>query len=172
MVKVKTIRIRDSIKKKKRFLKSKGKQVVNAIPNLYKNIKFASGLETAMFKKLEEHKFIYQKDFFYEPPACTLLEGAKYPLEIWIHQKNKNIFTLESHTIRRTSYTPDFSDNLDLTKATWIIECKGRPNERWAMVYKLFKHWLIKNNPTCKVYIPSNVKECLETVNKILYERK
>jgi len=172
MVKVKTVRIRDSVKKRKRIIRPKSKEVVNAIANVYKGIKFQSHLETSMFKKLEEHGFVYEKDFFYEPYPCTLLESAKYPLEIWVHKKKRSLFALETHTVRNTTYTPDFSDNADLTKAKWIIECKGRPNERWAMVYKLFKHWLAKNNPTCKVYIPSNVKECLETVNKILYERK
>ena len=172
MVKVKTIRNKNSIRKRKKVVRSKGKEVVNAIPNFYKDIKFASGLETSMFKKLEEHNFVHGKNFFYEPPPCTLLEPAKYPLEIWVHKKKRNLYGLETHTVLKTVYTPDFSDNEDLTKATWIIECKGRPNERWGLVYKLFKHWLAKNNPTCKVYIPSNVKECLETVNKIIYERK
>jgi hypothetical protein len=172
MVKVKTVRIRDSVKKRKRIIRPKGKEVVNAIANVYKGIKFDSNLETSMFKKLEEHGFVHEKDFFYHPYPCTLLEAAKYPLEIWVHKKKDKIFGLETQTVRKKSYTPDFSDNPDLTKATFIIETKGWANESWKDVYKLFKHWLAKNNPTCKVYIPSNVKECLETVNKILYERK
>lgn len=169
MVKVKEVKIRNDIKKKRKVTKKRSSNVkiLNATKVSAYGVEFQSQLEKSMFTKLTEAGFEYLKDFFYEADSVTLIESFDCNNEIWVSKGLSKQFKPEYKKVRKMSYTPDFSSHADLTKATWIIETKGRPNDRFPVVFKLFKLWLNKNNPTCKIYLPSNASQCLATVEKI-----
>ena len=158
------IRNKNSIMARKK--RSPGKKVVNATKVVYDEIQFQSTLERTMYLKLKT-LFEYGKTFFYESSFVTLIEAFTYDNEIWANKKSNKSFVLQRNKTRPMIYTPDFSSHSDLTKATWIVECKGHENERWAVVFKLFKLWLSKNNPTCKVYCPANINQCEITIDKL-----
>jgi hypothetical protein len=171
MVKVKKHTVRSSIKKRKRTTTSKSANVKikNATKVNHEGVEFQSLLERSMYNKLTEAGFSYGKDFFYEAGKAELIEAFEIDNEIWMHKNLSKEFKLENKKVRSMNYTPDFSSDPDLSKCEWIIECKGRPNDRWPVVYKLFKLWLKNNNPDCKFYVPSSAKECLLVIEKIKY---
>jgi hypothetical protein len=158
------IRNKNSIMARKK--RTPGKKVVNATKVSYDEIQFQSTLERTMYLKLKT-LFEYGKTFFYESSSATLIEAFEYTNEIWANKKsNKNFIVLRKKTQPMT-YKPDFSSHSDLTKCTWIVECKGRSTPLWPVVFKLFKKWLSINNPTCKIYCPSNDAQCEITINKL-----
>lgn len=158
----------DTLFKTKIFKKQKNHKVGNAQKVIYDGIQFQSGLEKNMYIILVENGFTIDKDFFYEKAFATLLEPFKIENNIWVNKKSTKTFGLDSKSVRNMIYTPDFVQDTDLTKTKWIVETKGRANERWGLVIKLFKLWLSKNNPTCVMYIPANKTQCEETIKKIL----
>lgn len=156
--------------KKVRVKKQKNHKVGNAQKVIYDGIQFQSGLEKNMYIIFVENGFTINKDFFYEKTFATLLEPFTITNDIWINKKSTKTFRLDSKSVRKMIYTPDFVQDTDLTKTKWIVETKGNPNERWGLIFKLFKLWLSKNNPTCKVYVPSNKTQCEETIKLLLNE--
>ena len=62
------------------------------------------------------------------------------------------------------TYTPDFVDTQDPPR--YIIECKGNPNERFPLVWKLFKRYLTINNKHADLFVPRNQKDCLEVIKQ------
>jgi hypothetical protein len=136
----------------------------------YDGIHFQSGLEKTMYVILINNGFVYKRDFHYEVDFAELVESFRCENDIWVHNKGKKTFSLTSKSVRKMIYTPDFIENSDLKKAKWIIETKGNPNESFPLRLKLFKIWLNKYNPTCKMYLPSNKLECEITVKQILNE--
>ena len=123
--------------------KKEGK-VKNATPTQVDGIKFRSKLEAYTYKKLKEAKILAQ----YEQHRYMLLPS----------------FIFENKTVRAITYLPDFvGDN-------FIIECKGYPNDSWAIREKLFKYYLTNNLPTYKFYIVHNQKEVDELVKKLKNE--
>ena len=65
--------------------------------------------------------------------------------------------------IRAITYLPDFlCPNRD-----WIIECKGFANDRFPIKWKMFKNLLKETNPECKLFVPKNQKQVLETIEII-----
>lgn len=70
-------------------------------------------------------------------------------------------FTFENKKYRSITYKPDFvGDN-------FIIECKGYPNDAWALREKLFKYYLYNNEPNIKFYIVHTQKQVDEMINEL-----
>lgn len=127
--------------RKTRKKKVTNKKVKNAQPNIYNGIKFRSKLETYTYKKLEEAKIYneYEQNRFELIPAFTFL-GKK---------------------IRAMTYLPDFVGK------TFIIECKGFPNDAWPLREKLFKYKLYLTNDQRQFFIVHSQKEVDECIKQI-----
>jgi hypothetical protein len=156
--------------KKTRVKPQRNHKVGNAQKVIYDEIQFQSNLEKNMYILLRDSGMQFNKDFFYEKAFVTLVEPFIITNEIWINKKSTKTYLMDSKSVRKMIYTPDFTENIDPTKAKWIIETKGNPNESFPLRFKLFKLWLSKNNPTCKVYVPSNKTQCEQTINLITDE--
>ena len=105
----------------------------------------------------------------YEGQKFTIIDGfdinfssyEKTPKKKFLHDKgHKKILPI--------TFTPDFVDTN--IPPRYIIECKGNPNERFPMVWKLFKRYLKNNNITADLFVPRNQKDCLEVI-KIIKEK-
>ncbi len=59
------------------------------------------------------------------------------------------------------TYLPDFVGN------KFIIECKGYPNDSWALREKLFNHYLYTHEPETKFYVVHTQKQVDELINKL-----
>ena len=120
--------------------KKEGK-VKNATPTQLDGIKFRSKLEAYTYTKLKEAKIPIE----YEKHRYMLLPS----------------FIFENKTIRAITYLPDFVGN------KFIIECKGYPNDSWALREKLFRYYLVNNLPDYKFYIVHNQKEVDQLIKEL-----
>lgn len=113
--------------------------VKNATPNEYDGIRFRSKLETYTYKMLKENHINaeYEKHKYELLPAFTYL-GKK---------------------VRPMTYLPDFVGD------TFIIECKGYPNDAFPIKKKLFEYYLVSNNINKQYHIVRNQKEVNELIN-------
>lgn len=129
-------------------------------------IKFASALEKYCYLALKKEKLFEQ----YEGERFTLLEGFFLENEVYERQSNgKGEYTKRGgKKILGERYTPDFTSAARPGWTGYIIECKGRANERFPSVYKRFKNWLRMNDDKRPLFKPQNQKECDETVQLIL----
>ena len=126
-------------------------------------IDFASGLEKYMYLALKREKLFDM----YEGEVFQLIEGFTFEntsIEKQGNGKGEYINRGEKK-VQGIKYTPDFSSY------DYIIETKGRANERFPMVWKLFKRWLTNNEDTRSIYKPSNQLTCEETIRIILEKR-
>lgn len=119
----------------------KQSKVRNATPNEYDGIKFRSKLETYTYKKLKEANI----NADYEMHRYELLPA----------------FTFGNKKYRAMTYKPDFVGD------KFIIECKGYPNDAWALREKLFKYYLYANNLNIDYYIVRTQKQVDELINKL-----
>ena len=124
----------------RRRTKKEGK-VKNATPTQLDGIKFRSKLEAYTYTKLKEAKIPIE----YEKHRYMLLPS----------------FIFENKTIRAITYLPDF------VGSNFIIECKGYPNDSWALREKLFKYYLVNNLPNYKFYIVHNQKEVDQLIKEL-----
>lgn len=118
--------------------KKKTGKVQNATPNICDGIRFRSKLETYTYKKLKENN-IYSE---YEKNRYELLPA----------------FTLYNKKYRPITYLPDFVGD------TFIIECKGYPNDAWPIREKLFRYYLSCNNIDKTFYVVHTQKEVDELI--------
>ena len=130
----------------------------------YDGIKFQSGLEKYMYMALKKAKIKCR----YEVESYELIPGFMFKNKSYERQSNgKGGYTERGNKkIRPITYTPDF------TGPGFIIECKGRANESFPIRWKLFKRYVAENMPGVRLYKPQNQKECDETVQLILIERR
>lgn len=130
----------------------------------YDGIKFQSGLEKYMYMALKKAKIKCE----YEVESYELIPGFMFKNKSYERQSNgKGGYTERGNKkIRPITYTPDF------TGQGFIIECKGRANESFPIRWKLFKRYVALNMPEVRLYKPQNQKECDETVQLILIERR
>ena len=130
----------------------------------YDGIKFQSGLEKYMYTALKKAKI----ECRYEVESYELIPGFMFKNKSYERQSNgKGGYTERGNKkIRPITYTPDF------TGPGFIIECKGRANESFPIRWKLFKRYVAENMPEVRLYKPQNQKECDETVQLILIERR
>lgn len=128
------------MKTKKTLQKTKGR-IKNATPNEYDGIKFKSKLETYTYKKLKEANIHAD----YEQHRYELLPA----------------FTFGNKKYRPMTYLPDFVGE------TFIIECKGFPNEAWPLREKLFNYYLYQHNSDMKFYIVHTQKQVDELIKEL-----
>jgi hypothetical protein len=105
----------------------------------------------------------------YEGKKFTIIDSFQLEVSSWEKSKSKKIMEDKGYKkILPITYTPDFVDVQDPPR--FIIECKGNPNERFPLVWKLFKRYLMTNNIKADLYMPRTQKDCLDVV-KIIKEK-
>lgn len=109
------------------------KKIKNATPNTYKGIHYRSKLEAACARIFEEAHIPVE----YEKTSFELIPKRKYL----------------STSYRAVTYTPDFIGE------TFIIECKGFPNDRWPVIKKLFIQYLESNHIPKKFFEVGSITE-------------
>ena len=116
-------------------------KIRKATPNEYNGIKFKSKLETYTYKKLKESKIKAE----YETQRYELLPA----------------FTFGDKKYRAITYKPDFVGD------KFIIECKGYPNDTWALREKLFNYYLYTHEPNTAFYVVHTQKQVDELISKL-----
>lgn len=132
-------------KKKSKTSSGKNVKVKNATPLTYDGIKFRSKLEVYCHKQLKKHKI--KADY----------EAFTYPI--------LDKFKFNDKTVRGITYTPDFVGE------DFIIECKGWMNDSFPLRWKLFKHYLHRNNFQYELYLPRNQKDVDSMIVDILNKK-
>ena len=124
-------------------------------------IEFRSRLEAFTYAELKKAgiKFDYEKEKF------ILLDKLKYE-GVSIEKRKKKgklVFDQALTSIRSTTYLPDFTN----LKDGWIIEVKGLKSDVFNLKWKLFKHYLVKNNLNYELYMPGSKKQILQCIDMI-----
>ena len=148
--------------KKKSYKRKKGPVQSKKIS--YDGINFASGLERYMYMALKKAKI----KSLYEGETFELQEAFDFPFESYERCGNgKGEYKNRGKKkILNIKYTPDFIGE------GFIIETKGRANESFPLIWKMFKKLLTENKKEpLKIYKPQNQKECDETIRLILESR-
>jgi hypothetical protein len=128
----------------------------------YNGIKFKSKLERACYQLLTEAgiKFKYENDIY------TLVEKFSFPGSIEsVKRKGRKVY-IENPTVRAVKYTPDFTGTFS-DGSKWIIETKGMKTTTFNLKWKLFKVLLLKQGNNVRLYMPTNKKEILYTIEQI-----
>lgn len=119
----------------------KNKKVKNATKRTVDGINFKSKLEVYCYEQLKKHKISAE----YENHKFEILPP----------------FIYNGKKIRKMTYTPDFVGD------SFVIECKGNPNDAFPLRWKIFKYYLYKNNIQYDLYLPRSKKQIDETIEKI-----
>jgi hypothetical protein len=138
----------------------KKRQITRSKKTVVDGIEFASKLESHMYKLLKTHKI----PFKYEGEKYVLVEGFKS--EFSSYEKTatrKYLHDRGNKKILPITYTPDFIDSQYPPR--YIIECKGNPNERFPLVWKLFKRYIHLKGWNTQLYMPRNQKDCEAVLN-------
>lgn len=115
-----------------------------------------------MYLLLKSHKIPSK----YEGTKFTIIDGFQLPFSSYEKTPKKKFLHDKGHKkILPITYTPDFVDTQNPPR--FIIECKGNPNERFPLVWKLFKRYLTINNIHADLFVPRNQKDCLEVIKLI-----
>lgn len=116
------------------------KKIKNATPTEYNGIIYRSVLEANCAEVFDKAGIEVQ----YEPYEIVLLPAFNYFGE----------------ALRKITYTPDFVGD------SFIVECKGYPNDNWHDKRKWIMNYLLKNSSKLRFYEIHSVKE-LEKLIKI-----
>lgn len=120
----------------------------NKVSTLYR-----SKLEQTCASLLTEHNI----PFFYERIKLNLIDSFKFSS---VERVGKTFKAVES--VRSMSYTPDF------VGAHWVIETKGMKTPDFLIKWKLFKNYLLTHQLTPLLFMPTNKKEILTSIEHIL----
>ncbi|QDP52668.1 MAG: hypothetical protein GOVbin3171_29 [Prokaryotic dsDNA virus sp.] len=140
----------------------KRRQITRSKKTKIDGIQFQSKLESHMYLLLKANKI----KAGYESEKFTIIDSffsnhssyEKTPTKKYLHDRgNKKILPI--------TYTPDFVDTQ--TPPRFIIECKGNPNERFPLVWKLFKRYINLKGWSTDLFVPRNQKDCQEVINVI-----
>ena len=138
----------------------KGKQVVNARKKEVDGITFASGLEAKMYTLLRDAGI----EFVYEGTTYCIFEQEEYPAECFERATRRSKQMIDRRKVAPIRYTPDFiCKNED-----WIIECKGRANDRFPLVWKMFKSLMGKRKDAPILFKPATTADCQQVVNELI----
>lgn len=147
------------------LMRRKRRQITRSTKTKIDGIEFASKLESKMYLLLKADKI----PAVYEGNKYVLIEGFQLETSTWEKSKSKKIMEDKGHKkILPITYTPDFVDKQDPPR--FVIECKGNPNERFPLVWKLFKRYITERNWNTDLYMPRTQKDCIE-VAKIIKEK-
>ena len=143
----------------------KKRQITRSKKTTIDGIQFASKLEAHMYKLLKNNNI----PFSYEGTKFTLVEGFHYAASSYEKTATKKYLHDRGHKkVLPITYTPDFVDTSPIPR--YVIECKGNPNERFPLVWKLFKKLIHDNDWGTALYMPRNQKDC-EAVIVLLKEQ-
>lgn len=170
-----TVKNKNKLSSKKRSTKPKtlhtlrsrsygNMKVQGATKVTYMGIEFKSKLEFYMYKLLEESSL----NFAYEKKSFKYLESIDLNFASYENCKGKGYIKV-SNKIRSASYKPDFIVETDTHY--YIIETKGFKTDIFQLRFKCFKHYLNSNpvnNKIIELHLPTNHKDCLAVVEKIL----
>ena len=142
-------------------MKIKRGRVKNVQSMKIDGIEFRSRLEAFAYSELKKEgiKFDYEKEKF------VLLDKLKYE-GVSIEKRKKKgklVFDQALASIRSITYLPDFTN----LKDGWIIEVKGLKSDVFNLKWKLFKHYLVKNNLNYELYMPGSKKQILQCIGMI-----
>lgn len=144
------------------LMRRKKRQITRYTKVKIDGIEFASKLESRMHLLLKSENI----PNVYEGKKFTIIENFSFENSSWEKSKSKKIMEDKGHKkILPITYTPDFIDAQEPPR--FIIECKGNPNERFPLVWKLFKRYLAINNMDTDLYMPRTQKDCLDVVKEI-----
>lgn len=128
---------------------------------LYNDILFDSKLEVSIYKYLCKKGIVFK----YNAKSFELQKGFKPTVPFFIRgadrKTHRKVFKLDSTKVQNISYTPDFILYLDGGYEV-ILEAKGKPNERYPIVKKLFRKLLERKKNKDKLYF-AEVKSVRET---------
>ena len=142
----------------------KKRQITRSKKTTVDGIQFASKLKSHMYKLLRAYKI----DFKYEGEKYMLIDDFRFESSSFEKTATKKyLHDRGNKKILPISYTPDFIDAQYPPR--YIIECKGNPNERFPLVWKLFKRYIHLKGWDTKLYMPRNQKDC-EAVIGLLKE--
>jgi len=142
----------------------KKRQITRSKKTVVDGIQFASKLEAHMYQLLKKNKI----PFKYEGEKYILVDGFRFETSSYEKTTTKKYMHDRGHKkILPISYTPDFIDAEYPPR--YVIECKGNPNERFPLVWKLFKKYIHDKGWDTKLYMPRNQKDC-EAVLLLLKE--
>ena len=122
----------------KRYKRKKGK--IQSKKTEVDGIKFRSKLEAFTYRKLKEAGIANE----YESEKYTLLDGFYYTSNAY-QQSTTGYRDRGKEKVRAITYTPD----------------------RFPLKWKMFKKLLTETNPNCKLFVPKNQKQVLETIEII-----
>jgi len=138
--------------------KIKGKKSLRKPKPIYDNITFDSTLEVYCYKALKNAGILFK----YVPLTFVLQYPFDYECDVYEPDlKRGKLLAKRTNKYQSIKYTPDFVGK------DWIIEVKGRANERFKIVWKLFKQYLTYNNIKFDLYLPKNQKQvdqCIELI--------
>jgi hypothetical protein len=134
-------------------MKQKSGKIRNSSSFEIDGITFKSRLESYCFKRLKEEGI----PFNYENYVFVLQESFTSNLKSieLIKTKGQKNFGLAGSNIREITYKPDFVS----MENNWIIECKGFATDNFNLKWKMFKHFLYRNNMNVTLYVPRNQKQ-------------
>lgn len=148
-----------------------GFQIRDSLMDRRKNKSHQTTVDGIHFKsKLEAYTYVTLKanglDFQYEAHSFILLDADIYN-GVSMELRGRTRTYEDCPEISKISYKPDFVS----LKDGWIIECKGHPNERFPMVWKMFKTRMSKvvlpSGKTFDLYVPRTSEHVLKTINLI-----
>ena len=138
------------------------KRQVNSTKTTVDGIKFASKLEAYMYTLLIENGF----EPGYEAETFILMEDFAYEYDSYEYYRTREMKNSKGKKIQGIKYTPDFVGD------GFIIEVKGRANERFPLRWKMFKQYIAKNRPGTNLYMPKNQKDCQQVIELLKKSRE
>ena len=126
--------------------------------NKYKNIateQYKSKLEKTCADILELNNIVFE----YEPWEVVLIEP--FTFEYPSYERIGKEFKEQRPKLRRTSYKPDFIGD------GWVIETKGKRTPDFQLKWKLFKRYLIEHEYDVLLFMPTNKKEIVKSIDVI-----
>lgn len=142
---------------------------------LYNDILFDSKLEVSIYKYLNKRGVVFK----YNARSFELQKGFKPTVPFFIRgtdrKTHRKVFRLDSTRVQNISYTPDFILYLNGGYEI-ILEAKGKPNERYPIVKKLFRRLLERKKNKAKIYFAEvkavkEVEQLLTIINNEISER-
>ena len=135
--------------------------IVKSNKATYNGIEFKSRLELYMYQQLT----LAGLSFEYEGESFAILDAFQDSNRL-VSKHNKSFIEKGNRRVIGIKYTPDFVVKVN-GETRFIIETKGRPNESFPIRLKLFRWWVNKNNYKWDIFIPTNQKQCDETIKMI-----
>jgi hypothetical protein len=154
-------------KKDQALPSKKNKKIKNAQALTVDGIEFKSRLEVYTYQQLLKYNLVAD----YEQHKFQLVEGFHYSgpcLENTVRGVLQDNCSGGKKTLGIT-YKPDFvCVDPDTKKIRWVIECKGYQNDRFPLVWKMFKKLFIEQENPCPLFKPRNQSQVNQCIKMIL----